>query len=152
MPVPALMSWTSPAGIVPSDPKAACAGWPSVLTTKWCFALSQPSSALSNDSLSNDSLSNDSLADASRVSAPTRCMCHGGMQAGTGTHLSAVECRGLTEIRNNAPVTHERNMSELAALEQAGYHPGWFFDLHTTQPILRPRSIRSISGTRLSAR
>jgi hypothetical protein len=52
----------------------------------------------------------------------------GGMQAGTGTHLSATECRDLTAIRNKAPVTHERNMSELAALEKAGYHPGWFFD------------------------
>jgi hypothetical protein len=54
----------------------------------------------------------------------------GGMQAGTGPHLSAVECRDLTDIRNKAPVTHERNMSELAALEQAGYHPGWFFDIY----------------------
>jgi hypothetical protein len=54
----------------------------------------------------------------------------GGMQAGTGTHLSAAQCRDLTEIRNKAPVTHERNMSELAALEKAGYHPGWFFDPH----------------------
>ena len=52
----------------------------------------------------------------------------GGMQADTGTHLSAMECRDLTAIRNKAPVTHERNMSELAALEKAGYHPGWFFD------------------------
>jgi hypothetical protein len=52
----------------------------------------------------------------------------GGMQAGTGAHLSAAECRDLTEIRDKAPVTHERNMSELAALEKAGYHPGWFFD------------------------
>ena len=52
----------------------------------------------------------------------------GGMQAGTGTHLSAVECRDLTEIRNKAPVTHERNMSEVAALEKAGYHPGSFDD------------------------
>jgi hypothetical protein len=52
----------------------------------------------------------------------------GGMQAGTRTHLSAAQCRDLTEIRNKAPVTHERNMSELAALEKAGYHPGWFFD------------------------
>ena len=52
----------------------------------------------------------------------------GGMQAGSGTHLSAMECRDLTEIRNKAPVTHERNMSELSALEKAGYHPGWFND------------------------
>ncbi|CAB3709195.1 DUF4148 domain-containing protein [Paraburkholderia rhynchosiae] len=52
----------------------------------------------------------------------------GGMQAGTRTHLSATQCRDLTEIRNKAPVTRERSMSELAALEEAGYHPGWFFD------------------------
>ena len=54
----------------------------------------------------------------------------GDMQAGTGTgtHLSAVECRDLTDIRNKAPVTHERNMSEVAALEKAGYHPGSFND------------------------
>jgi hypothetical protein len=52
----------------------------------------------------------------------------GGIQAGTGTHLSAVQCRDLTEIRNKAPVTHERNMSEVAALEKAGYHPGSFND------------------------
>jgi Domain of unknown function (DUF4148) len=52
----------------------------------------------------------------------------GGMQAGTETHLSAMECRDLTAIRNKAPVTRERNMSELAALEKAGYHPGWFYD------------------------
>jgi hypothetical protein len=52
----------------------------------------------------------------------------GGMQASSGTHLSAAECRDLTDIRNKAPVTRERNMSELAALEKAGYHPGWFYD------------------------
>jgi hypothetical protein len=52
----------------------------------------------------------------------------GGLQGGTQTHLSAAQCRDLTAIRNNAPVTHERNLSELAALEEAGYHPGWFLD------------------------
>jgi hypothetical protein len=52
----------------------------------------------------------------------------GPVPAGVGTHLSAAQCRALTEIRNKAPVTHERNMSELAALEKAGYHPGWFYD------------------------
>ena len=76
----------------------------------------------------------------------------GGMQAGTGAHLSAVECRDLTEIRNKAPVTHERNMSEMAALERAGYHPGWFNDDPYYPAISRPRSVRSISGTRPSAR
>jgi Domain of unknown function (DUF4148) len=52
----------------------------------------------------------------------------GGMQAGTAAHLSDVECRDLTKIRNKAPVTHERNMSEVTALEKAGYHPGSFND------------------------
>ena len=56
------------------------------------------------------------------------CSTGGGMQAGTRTHLTATQCRDLTDIRNRAPVTHERNMSELAALEEAGYHPGWLFD------------------------
>ena len=45
----------------------------------------------------------------------------------TGTHQTR-ECRDLTEIRNKAPVTHERNISEVAALEKAGYHPGSFND------------------------
>lgn len=54
----------------------------------------------------------------------------GGMQAGTQTqtHLSATQCRDLTAIRNKAPATHETSMSELAALEKAGYQPGWFSD------------------------
>ncbi|WP_408416362.1 hypothetical protein [Paraburkholderia strydomiana] len=49
----------------------------------------------------------------------------GGMQTGTQTQLSATQCRVLTEIRNKAPATRERNISELAALEQAGYHPDY---------------------------
>ncbi|CAB3724760.1 hypothetical protein LMG22037_05067 [Paraburkholderia phenoliruptrix] len=52
----------------------------------------------------------------------------GGMQRGAQTHLSPTQCRDLTDIRNKAPVTHERSMSELAALEMAGYHPEWRFD------------------------
>jgi hypothetical protein len=52
----------------------------------------------------------------------------GGAQDGARTHLSATQCRDLTAIRNNAPVTRERNLSELAALEQAGYQPAWRFD------------------------
>jgi hypothetical protein len=54
----------------------------------------------------------------------------GGMQEGAQTHLSATECRDLTALRNHAPLTHERNLSELAALEKAGYHPSWGFDLY----------------------
>lgn len=52
----------------------------------------------------------------------------GNVQSGTGTHLSAVECRDLTAIKDKAPVTHARNMSEVSALEKAGYHPGSFND------------------------
>ncbi|MBW0445732.1 DUF4148 domain-containing protein [bacterium M00.F.Ca.ET.228.01.1.1] len=52
----------------------------------------------------------------------------GGMQRGPQAHLSATQCRDLTDIRNKAPVTRERNMSELAALRMAGYHPEWRFD------------------------
>jgi hypothetical protein len=52
----------------------------------------------------------------------------GGMQEGAQTHLSASQCRDLTALRNNAPITHERNMSEVAALEKAGYRPTWGFD------------------------
>ncbi len=52
----------------------------------------------------------------------------GGVQQGARTHLSPTQCRDLAAIRNNAPVTHEQNLSELAALEEAGYHPSWGFD------------------------
>ncbi|MFM0220263.1 MULTISPECIES: hypothetical protein [Paraburkholderia] len=47
----------------------------------------------------------------------------GGMQTGTQTYFRATLCRVLTEIRNKAPATRERKISELAVLEQAGYHP-----------------------------
>lgn len=46
----------------------------------------------------------------------------------TTTHLSATQCVDLTAARQNEPVTHARAVSELAALEQAGYNPGWRFD------------------------
>jgi Domain of unknown function (DUF4148) len=52
----------------------------------------------------------------------------GGMQQGPRTHLSATQCRDLTALRSNQPITHERNLSELAALEQAGYHPSLGLD------------------------
>lgn len=54
----------------------------------------------------------------------------GGMQEGAGTHLSPAQCRDLTALRNHAPLTHERNISELAALEEAGYHPALGMDLY----------------------
>lgn len=52
----------------------------------------------------------------------------GGMQGATQSHLSATQCRDLTALRNKAPATHERSMSELSALRSAGYHPEWRFD------------------------
>ena len=55
------------------------------------------------------------------------CAANGG-NAGPQTHLSATQCRDLTDLRNKAPATHERSMSELAALQQAGYHPERRFD------------------------
>jgi hypothetical protein len=45
-----------------------------------------------------------------------------------GAHLSATQCSDLTALRNNAPITRERNRSQLAALEEAGYDPSSRFD------------------------
>jgi hypothetical protein len=42
------------------------------------------------------------------------------------THLSEKECRDLAAIKNHAPVTRERNHSEMAALRKAGYDPKRF--------------------------
>ena len=52
----------------------------------------------------------------------------GGMQQTAQRHLSAAQCRDLTDLRNKGPATHERSMSELTALRSAGYHPEWRFD------------------------
>lgn len=43
-------------------------------------------------------------------------------------HLTPTQCNDLTALRNHAPLTRERNASELAALEEAGYQPSLFFD------------------------
>ena len=51
----------------------------------------------------------------------------GGVQQ-NAAHLSAVQCRDLAAIRNNAPPTAELNRSELAALRKAGYDPSRWFD------------------------
>ncbi|SAL76504.1 hypothetical protein AWB74_05001 [Caballeronia arvi] len=65
----------------------------------------------------------------------------GGMQQ-NATHLSAAQCRDLTALRNQAPMTRERNLSELAALEKAGYDPSRFYDpyypedLHAAQRLV----------------
>lgn len=72
-------------------------------------------------------------------SASTRCRtlcalacllagCATGGPAQRTTHLSATQCADLTAIRHHAPPNHARSMSELAALEEAGYDPGWRFD------------------------
>jgi hypothetical protein len=50
----------------------------------------------------------------------------GGMQG--ANHLSPQQCVDLTALRDHAPPSHQRNMSELAALEAAGYDPSLFFD------------------------
>jgi hypothetical protein len=52
----------------------------------------------------------------------------GGGNGGAQTHLSATQCQDLTDLRNKAPATHQRSMSELTALQQAGYHPERRFD------------------------
>jgi len=49
----------------------------------------------------------------------------GGMAEGA-THLSATQCRDLAALKNNEPITPERNRSELAALRKAGYDPKRF--------------------------
>ncbi|SPB17181.1 hypothetical protein NOV72_04385 [Caballeronia novacaledonica] len=51
----------------------------------------------------------------------------GGMQQST-TNLSATQCRDLTALKNHAPPSRERNLSELAALERAGYDPSKWYD------------------------
>jgi len=54
--------------------------------------------------------------------------CAAGGTASGSPHLSATQCSDLTALRENAPPNHARNMSELAALEEAGYHPELRFD------------------------
>ncbi len=63
------------------------------------------------------------------VIAPVLAACAAGsVEAGTQRHLSATQCSDLTAIRGGFPITRGSNMSELAALEQAGYHPEWSLD------------------------
>jgi hypothetical protein len=52
----------------------------------------------------------------------------GGAQQGPRTHLSATQCNDLGALKSGAPVTHQRNLSELAALEEAGYRPALGLD------------------------
>ncbi|MDR5781516.1 DUF4148 domain-containing protein [Caballeronia sp. LZ065] len=59
-----------------------------------------------------------------------------------GRHLSPQQCVDLTALKNQEPLTRARNLSELAALEQAGYDPSRFFDpyypddLHQAQRLV----------------
>lgn len=55
------------------------------------------------------------------------CVVSGAPQAGYAP-LSARQCRDLTALKSGAPLTRERNLSELAALEEAGYQPSPFYD------------------------
>jgi hypothetical protein len=59
--------------------------------------------------------------------------CAGCAMGGAGgtqgaNHLSPQQCVDLTALRNHAPPSHQRSMSELAALEAAGYDPSRFYD------------------------
>lgn len=58
----------------------------------------------------------------------TGCAMGGIPQGGPRAHLTPTQCSDLTALRNHAPLTRERNVSELAALEEAGYRPSLFFD------------------------
>ena len=62
------------------------------------------------------------------ASALAGCAAGGGAQQSARTHLSPTQCRDLTALRNKEPLTHQRNLSQLAALEAAGYNPSWGFD------------------------
>ncbi|MGF6609405.1 hypothetical protein OKW45_004327 [Paraburkholderia sp. WSM4175] len=46
----------------------------------------------------------------------------GGIAEGA-THQSATECHDLAALKHHAPITPERNRSELAALRKAGVRP-----------------------------
>jgi hypothetical protein len=54
--------------------------------------------------------------------------CAAGGMPQSAAHLSTLQCRDLAALRNNAPPTPERNLSELAALRRAGYDPSRWFD------------------------
>ena len=54
--------------------------------------------------------------------------CAAGGPPDGAPHLSAAQCRDLTALKNNEPPTPQRNRSQLAALEAAGYDPTKRFD------------------------
>ena len=51
-----------------------------------------------------------------------------GVQPGPRAHLTPTQCRDLTALRRHEPPTRERNLSEIAALREAGYDPSPLFD------------------------
>ncbi|MFM0004387.1 MULTISPECIES: DUF4148 domain-containing protein [Paraburkholderia] len=54
--------------------------------------------------------------------------CAAGGSPQSAAHLSTSQCSDLAALKNNAPLTPERNRSELAALRKAGYDPSRWFD------------------------
>jgi hypothetical protein len=72
------------------------------------------------------------------------------VQEGAHTHLSASQCRDLTALANNAPITHARNLSEVAALREAVTTRHWA-SIRTIRTICKRRSVRSIVGIRQNA-
>lgn len=74
------------------------------------------------------------MRDSSRT-WPTLCAlalllpgCAAGGLSRSTAHLDVAECVDLAALKAHAPITRARNMSELAALEKAGYHPEWLLD------------------------
>ena len=65
----------------------------------------------------------------------------GGMPQDPRAHLSPTQCRDLTALKQHAPLTRERNDSELAALEEAGYRPSLFFDPYYPEDLQAAQSL-----------
>jgi hypothetical protein len=57
------------------------------------------------------------------VSSLVGCVTGGTNTPEGSPHLSATQCSDLAALKNNEPLTRERNRSELAALMAAGYDP-----------------------------
>jgi hypothetical protein len=51
------------------------------------------------------------------------CVTGGTTTPEGNSHLSATQCSDLAALKNNEPMTRERNRSQLAALEATGYDP-----------------------------
>jgi hypothetical protein len=81
-----------------------------------------------NHSLKFRPMLNVSVLASVLVTALAGCAAGGGTQQSGRTHLTPTQCSDLTALRNKEPLTRERNLSQLAALEAAGYNPSWGFD------------------------